>query len=162
MNARSSDQALPVAMRPMREDDLAAVHMVEARAYEFPWTVGIFRDCLRADYPAWVMYSSRDSRIVGYYLMSIAAGEAHVLNICIAPELQGQGYGRRLLHALLSMARGRGVARVFLEVRPSNANAIALYFDEGFNEIGRRPRYYPAKDGREDALVMAMELLPEA
>ncbi|HKN78503.1 MAG TPA: ribosomal protein S18-alanine N-acetyltransferase [Lysobacter sp.] len=158
MNARAQDQVLPLALRAMREDDLAAVQLIEARAYEFPWTLGIFRDCLRADYPAWVL--SNDERIVGYFLMSIAAGEAHVLNICIAPELQGQGHGRRLLHALLKIARARSVARVFLEVRPSNANAIALYHDEGFNEIGRRPRYYPAKDGREDALVMAMELLP--
>jgi len=159
MNARTSDQLLPVALRPMREDDLVAIHMIESRAYEFPWTVGIFRDCLRADYPSWVLYG--DNGIVGYFLMSIAAGEAHVLNICVAPELQGQGHGRRLLHALLKVARARGVARVFLEVRPSNANAIALYHDEGFNEIGRRPRYYPAKDGREDALVLAMELLPD-
>lgn len=160
MNARAVDQPLPLALRPMREDDLAAVHLIEARAYEFPWSVGIFRDCLRAEYPAWVLHDG--ARIVGYFLMSIAAGEAHVLNICVAPEAQGQGHGRRLLHALLQMARGRSVSRVFLEVRPSNANAIALYHDEGFNEIGRRPRYYPATDGREDALVMAMELLPEA
>jgi ribosomal-protein-alanine N-acetyltransferase len=159
MNARTSDELLPTALRPMREDDLAAIHTIESRAYEFPWTVGIFRDCLRAEYPSWVLYD--DSRIVGYFLMSIAAGEAHVLNVCVAPEMQGQGHGRRLLHSLLKVARGRGVARVFLEVRPSNANAIALYHDEGFNEIGRRPRYYPAKDGREDALVMAMELLPD-
>lgn len=159
MNARASNEVRQVAMRPMHEDDLPAIHLIESRAYEFPWTIGIFRDCLRADYPAWLMYSG--SRIVGYFLMSIAAGEAHVLNICVAPELQGQGHGRRLLHALLKVARGRNVARVFLEVRPSNLNAIALYHDEGFNEIGRRPRYYPAKDGREDALVMAMELLPD-
>jgi [ribosomal protein S18]-alanine N-acetyltransferase len=159
MNARANSEPSPLSLRPMREDDLAAVQMIESRAYEFPWTVGIFRDCLRADYPAWVLHDG--NRIAGYFLMSIAAGEAHVLNICVAPELQGQGHGRRLLHALLQMARGRQVSRVFLEVRPSNANAIALYFDEGFNEIGRRPRYYPSKDGREDALVMAMELLPE-
>lgn len=158
VNARARHEAMPVALRPMNEDDLAAIQLIETRAYEFPWTVGIFRDCLRADYPSWLMYSG--SRIVGYFLMSIAAGEAHVLNICIAPELQGQGYGRRLLHELLKIARGRRVARVFLEVRPSNKSAIALYHAEGFNEIGRRPRYYPAKDGREDALVMAMELLP--
>ena len=158
MNARVDERALPTALRPMREDDLAAIHLIETRAYEFPWTVGIFRDCLRADYPAWVLHSG--ARIVGYFLMSIAAGEAHVLNICIAPDMQGAGHGRRLLHELLKIARGRNVARVFLEVRPSNRNAIALYHDEGFNEIGRRPRYYPAKDGREDALVMAMELLP--
>jgi ribosomal-protein-alanine N-acetyltransferase len=158
MNARANSEPSLLSLRPMREDDLAAVQMIESRAYEFPWTVGIFRDCLRADYPAWVLHDG--NRIAGYFLMSIAAGEAHVLNICVAPELQGQGHGRRLLHALLQIARGHHVSRVFLEVRPSNANAIALYFDEGFNEIGRRPRYYPAKDGREDALVMAMELLP--
>lgn len=158
MNARANSEPSPLSLRPMREDDLAAVQMIESRTYEFPWTVGIFRDCLRADYPAWILHDG--DRIAGYFLMSIAAGEAHVLNICVAPEMQGQGHGRRLLHALLQMARGRNVSRVFLEVRPSNAHAIALYFDEGFNEIGRRPRYYPAKDGREDALVMAMELLP--
>ena len=158
MNARANSEPSPLSLRPMREDDLAVVQMIESRAYEFPWTVGIFRDCLRADYPAWVLHDG--DRIAGYFLMSIAAGDAHVLNICVAPEMQGQGHGRRLLHALLQMARGRHVSRVFLEVRPSNAHAIALYFDEGFNEIGRRPRYYPAKDGREDALVMAMELLP--
>jgi ribosomal-protein-alanine N-acetyltransferase len=158
MNARANSEPSPLSLRPMREDDLAVVQMIESRAYDFPWTVGIFRDCLRADYPAWVLHDG--DRIAGYFLMSIAAGEAHVLNICVAPEMQGQGHGRRLLHALLQMARGRHVSRVFLEVRPSNAHAIALYFDEGFNEIGRRPRYYPAKDGREDALVMAMELLP--
>ena len=159
MNARANSEPSLLSLRPMREDDLAAVQMIESRAYEFPWTVGIFRDCLRADYPAWVLHDG--NRIAGYFLMSIAAGEAHVLNICVAPELQGQGHGRRLLHALLQMARGRHVSRVFLEVRPSNAHAIALYFDEGFNEIGRRPRYYPARDGREDALVMAIELLGE-
>jgi len=161
MNALASDagqRPLPGALRPMREDDLDTVHAVEIRAYEFPWTVGIFRDCLRADYPAWVMQI--EGRIVGYFLMSIAADEAHVLNICIDPKVQGQGLGRQLLRALMRVARGRRAERVFLEVRPSNTGAIALYHSEGFNEIGRRPRYYPARDGREDALVMAIELLP--
>ncbi len=74
---------------------------------------------------------------------------------------RGAGYGRQLLRALLQLARGRGVQRVFLEVRPSNRGAIALYHNEGFNEIGRRPRYYPARDGREDAIVMAIELLAQ-
>lgn len=148
----------PCALRPMREADVAAVHLVEQRAYAFPWTAGIFRDCLQADYASWVL--EQDERIVGYFLMSVAAGEAHVLNICVAPELQGRGHGRRLLRSVLVLARGRGAQRVFLEVRPSNRTAIHLYHSEGFNEIGRRPRYYPAKDGREDALVMAIELLP--
>ena len=113
-------------------------------------------DCLRADYPAWVLVEH--GLVIGYGVLSLAADEAHVLNVCAAPEVQGRGHGRRLLRSLLQLARGRGAHRVFLEVRPSNAAAIALYHDEGFNEIGRRPRYYPAHDGREDAIVMAMEL----
>ena len=159
MSAVACDPAPLTALRPMRDDDLVAVHALEVRAYEFPWTMGIFRDCLRADYPAWVLQV--DDRLAGYCLMSVAAGEAHVLNVCVAPELHGRGHGRQMLHALLRIARARRVERAFLEVRPSNTAAIRLYDSEGFNEIGRRPRYYPARSGREDALVMALELLPE-
>lgn len=148
----------PTLLRPMREDDLEAVLAIEQRAYAFPWTRGIFRDCLAAGYPAWVL--EQDGAVIGYGVLSVAADEAHVLNVCTAPEAQGRGHGRRLLRALLQVARARRAQRVFLEVRPSNAVAIALYHSEGFNEIGRRPRYYPAHDGREDAIVMGMELLP--
>lgn len=147
----------PAALRPMREGDLDTVMAIERRAYPYPWTSGIFRDCLRAGYPSWVMHE--DGRITGYGVVSIAADEAHLLNICIEPTLHGRGHGRRLLRALVDIARGNGARRVYLEVRPSNPHAIALYHDEGFNEIGRRPRYYPARNGREDAIVMAMELV---
>lgn len=157
MNARSTQAAPHTSLRPMRESDVDAVYAIEVRAYPFPWTAGIFRDCLRADYPCWVLMDGQ--RIIGYFLMSLAADEAHVLNICIAPEAQGHGHGRRLLRSAVQLARARGAQRVFLEVRPTNTSAIALYFSEGFNEIGRRPRYYPAANGREDALVMAIELL---
>ena len=156
-----SAQARPEAdlgFRAMRLQDLDAVMAVELRAYPFPWTVGIFRDCLNAGYQAWL--AVRDERIVGYGVLSIAAREAHVLNVCVDPQVQGQGIGRQVLRMLLRCARHHGAERIFLEVRPSNPHAIALYLDEGFNEIGRRPRYYPAASGREDALVMAMELLP--
>ncbi len=153
MSALASDTS---QIRAMRQVDIEAVSHIEQRAYPFPWTCGIFRDCLRADYPAWVL--CQDGCVIGYGVLSLAADEAHVLNVCVAPQVQGHGHGRRLLRALLQLARGRGVKRVFLEVRPTNAHAIALYHDEGFNEIGWRPRYYPAKDGREDAVVMAMEL----
>lgn len=160
MSARAIEAPRPgTVLRPMREDDIESVLAIELRGYEFPWTAGIFRDCLRADHAAWVLLA--DETIIGYGLLSVAAGEAHVLNLCVDPQAQGQGHGRRLLRALVQVARGRGAERVFLEVRPSNKSAIALYFDEGFNEIGRRPRYYPAKDGREDALVMAMELFTD-
>lgn len=155
MNALASDATV---LRPMREADLPAVMAIEQRAYAFPWTQGVFRDCLLANHPSWVLVEG--GHIIGYAVLSVAADEAHVLNLCTSPDMQGRGHGRRLLRALLQLARGRGAHRVFLEVRPSNAPAIALYHDEGFNEIGRRPRYYPARDGREDALVMALELLP--
>jgi len=141
----------------MCEADLDEVMSIEHRAYPFPWTHGIFRDCLRADYPAWILQEG--GRILGYGVLSVAADEAHVLNLCIDPDEHGQGLGRRLLRALLKFAHGHGARRVFLEVRPSNPHAITLYQDEGFNEIGRRPRYYPAHVGREDAIVMARELL---
>ncbi len=151
-------QAPKTTLRPMRDTDLEAVMAIETRAYAFPWNIGIFRDCLNACYPSWLLV--QDDIVIGYGIISVAAGEAHILNICIDPEAQGRGHGRRLLRALILIARNQRAARIFLEVRPSNPRAIALYFDEGFNEIGRRPRYYPANMGREDAIVMAIELLP--
>ena len=159
MSALAADHALQPVLRPMRESDLPDVIAVEQRAYAFPWTQGVFRDCLLANHPAWVLVDGDAQHRVADD--RAAVDEAHVLNLCTAPEAQGRGHGRRLLRALLQLARGRGAQRVFLEVRPSNGAAIALYHDEGFNEIGRRPRYYPAHDGREDALVMALELLPD-
>ncbi len=157
---RGDEAASPAALRPMRDGDLDAVVAIETRAYAFPWTRGIFRDCLQAGHAMWVLESRGE--LLGYGVLGIAAGEAHVLNLCVAPEAEGHGHGRHLLRALLRVARGGGAMRVFLEVRPSNPRAMALYHDEGFNEIGRRPRYYPAPEhGREDAIVMALELLDE-
>jgi ribosomal-protein-alanine N-acetyltransferase len=147
------------ALRAMRETDLDAVAALELQAYEFPWTFGIFRDCLRAGYGCWVL--DQAGSVIGYAILSVAAGEAHVLNVCVAPLAQGSGHGRRLMKRLLDIARWHRAERVFLEVRPSNARAIALYHDMGFNEIGRRPNYYPARSGREDALVLAIELLSD-
>ncbi|MCU1063007.1 ribosomal protein S18-alanine N-acetyltransferase [Stenotrophomonas maltophilia] len=147
----------PVSLRALRESDLNAVMAIEVRGYPFPWTRGIFVDCLRAGYPGLAM--ERDGQLIGYGVLSIAADEAHVLNICIDPLAQSRGLGRQLLRALVQLAGNRGAHRVFLEVRPSNTSALALYHSEGFNEIGRRPRYYPAAQGREDAVVMAIELV---
>jgi len=142
----------------MKQADIDAVAAIENRAYVFPWTPGIFRDCLRAGHQCWVLEAG--TQLLGYGVLSAAAGEAHLLNICIAPEYQGRGHGRRLLRRLIDLARWHKAQQVFLEVRPSNPAAIALYRDEGFNEIGQRPNYYPAAKGREDAIVMALELLP--
>jgi ribosomal-protein-alanine N-acetyltransferase len=136
-----------------------AVVANEAAAYEFPWSRGIFLDCLRAGYDCWVLLDG--GAVIGHGVLSTAVREAHILNVCVAPAAQGQGHGRRLLEHLLKLARWQRSERVFLEVRPSNPHAVALYESVGFNEVGRRPNYYPAQRGREDALVMAMELLPE-
>lgn len=153
----AAPRELMPTMRPLNEADLAEVARIEAAAYLFPWTLGIFRDCLRAGYHSWVL--ARPGAIYGFGILSIAASEAHLLNLCIDPIRQGEGHGRRLLLRLLDLARWHRCERIFLEVRPSNPAAIALYHDIGFNEIGRRPNYYPAASGREDALVMALELL---
>lgn len=155
---RVADFPAPATLRPMREADLDEIMRIEEAAYPFPWTRGIFRDCMRAGYPMWVQ--ERDAAIIGYGVLSIAADEAHVLNLCTAPGHEGHGLAQRMLQALLQIARAGGAQRVYLEVRPSNPRAITLYDRSGFNEIGRRPRYYPAVgNGREDAIVMAMELL---
>jgi ribosomal-protein-alanine N-acetyltransferase len=140
----------------MRRDDLAAVAAMEAASYDFPWTQGIFGDCLKAGHPCWVMWV--EGVMAGYGVLSVAAGEAHVLNVCIGPAHRGLGLGRLLLRRLLDIARWNGAGRVFLEVRPSNPVAQSLYRSIGFEEIGRRPKYYPAKEGREDAIVMALDL----
>ncbi|MEW5836166.1 MAG: ribosomal protein S18-alanine N-acetyltransferase [Pseudomonadota bacterium] len=143
-------------IRALRPQDLDAVAALEAESYEFPWSRGIFSDCLRAGHPCWVLWV--DGQVAGYGILSIAAGEAHVLNLCIGRQWQGLGLGRRLLMRLLDVIRWSGAERVFLEVRPSNPVAQNLYRSVGFTEIGRRPRYYPAREGREDAIVMELVL----
>ncbi|MGN6283277.1 ribosomal protein S18-alanine N-acetyltransferase [Frateuria sp.] len=143
-----------IEIRAMRREDVAAVSALESASYEFPWSSGIFSDCLKAGHPCWVLCCEGD--VAGYGILSVAAGEAHVLNLCIGPDWRGRGLGRHLLGRLLDVARWSGAERVFLEVRPSNPVAQELYASVGFKEIGRRPRYYPAKGGREDAIVMAL------
>jgi len=143
-------------VRVMRRDDLDAVVAIEHASYPFPWTAGIFRDCLQAGHNCWVLV--HDDQVAGYGILSVAAGEAHVLNICIGDAWRGLGYGRRMMRRLIDLARWYGVERVFLEVRPSNPAARALYDSLGFHEIGRRPGYYPAEGGREEAIVMAFDM----
>ncbi len=146
-----------VQLRPMGASDIAAVMAVELAVYPYPWTEGIFRDCLRVGYCCWVADSA--DGIAGYFVLSVAGGEAHLLNLCVAPTSQGTGLGRRLLRHALRLAREHGTDTIFLEVRPSNAAAIALYRDSGFVEVGLRRGYYPASKGeREDALVLALVL----
>lgn len=145
--------------RPMHEDDLPEILSIELSAYAFPWTTNIFRDCLRVGYCCWVL--ERDGIIAAYGVISVVVGvgESHLLNLCVDPALQGTGLGRIMLDWLLDIARQHKVDMVFLEVRPSNDMAMKLYSDAGFDEVGMRRNYYPAKHGREDALIMARSLV---
>jgi len=150
----------PIALRSMQPGDLDQVIRVEQAAYSSPWSEGIFRDCLRVHYCCLV--AERVDEVIGHGVMSVAAGECHLLNLCVRPDHHGRGIGRRLLRRLLALARRSDADSAFLEVRASNAAAIGLYRSEGFDEIGRRREYYPGPDpltgAREDAVMMARAL----
>jgi len=145
-----------VQIRPMMEIDLPEVALVEQQSYAFPWSENIFRDCLRVGYTCRALDLS--GQIIGYGVMSLGAGEAHILNVCVRNEFRNLGFGRRLLEHLLERAAAAGVAEAFLEVRPSNLSAIRLYQHLGFEQIGIRRGYYQAPDGREDAIVLKREI----
>jgi [ribosomal protein S18]-alanine N-acetyltransferase len=147
---------LPVLARTMAHDDLPQVSDIERRSYEFPWSHGVFRDCLLAGYTCIVL--ERDDSIVGYAILSVAAGEAHILNLCVDPDYRRLGYGDRLLDEILLRAKAASVREVFLEVRPSNATALSLYRKKGFRQIANRRAYYQARHGREDASVLSLVL----
>lgn len=140
------------AIRPMRRGDADAVFEIEQASYPYPWTKGIFFDCLRIGYCCRV--AEFDGAIAGYAILSAAAGEAHLLNLCVAPDHRRNGLGQLLLDGVLIDASLLQAGRLFLEVRPSNKPAVKLYRQNDFRVIGRRPEYYPGPGGREDALVM--------
>ena len=143
-------------IREMRQIDLPRVAALEREAYEFPWSPGIFRDCLLAGYTSAVIEERNE--VAGYAIMSVAAGEAHLLNLCVAASVRRQGYGSRLLEFVLTRALTVGAERLYLEVRPSNLAALALYQAKGFEQIGVRRDYYRAPNGSEDAVVLALRL----
>jgi len=151
---RGNEAAL--TLRPMTFADLDAVLENEVRSYAFPWTRGVFADCLRSAYECWVL--EHGATLLGHGVLSVGADEAHLLNLCIRRDRQGEGHGRALAHHMLDRAHLRGARLVILEVRPSNRVAVALYDSLGFREIGRRPDYYPADRGHEDAIVLALSL----
>jgi ribosomal-protein-alanine N-acetyltransferase len=142
-----------VEIRTMKYADLKRVISVEKKAYPHPWTIGIFRDCLRVGYHAWVM--TLDNDIIGYGIVMLSPGEAHILNICISPDYQKKGLGRHLLRYMLKKMNQTDVDMALLEVRRSNEHAQELYKSEGFHELGVRKGYYPADKGREDAIILA-------
>lgn len=145
-----------IGLRPMLLDDIDEVMEIENQVYTSPWTDSIFRDCLRVGYSCWIYRFEDELRAYG--VMSVGAGEAHILTVCVKPEAQGQGLGRMMMDHLIQLAIKRRADKAFLEVRPSNRVAMQLYQSMGFEQIGLRKDYYPDGDGREDAIVMVLSL----
>ena len=145
-----------ITFREMTADDLDDVMTNESLGYTYPWTRGVFLDCLKAGHDCRVL--CMDGEICGHAIMSSAAGEAHLLNVCVRSDRQGIGLGRLFVRYVLRRAQVLGAETMFLEVRPSNMAAVALYDSLGFVEVGRRREYYPGDLGREDALVLALKL----
>ena len=143
-------------LRPMQMDDLDAVMAIEPHIYSHPWTRGNFIDSLNSGYSAWVLLL--DQQIAGYALLMMVLDEAHLLNLSIATAYQKQGLGRFLLEHMMQISKNHQAAHMFLEVRPSNVSAVALYKNMGFNEMAIRRGYYPAAAGREDAVLMGLAL----
>ena len=145
--------------RTMRASDLDLVVKNEIVAYEHPWNKRIFVDCLRAGYQCWVLANRRE--IVAHGVMSVAIGECHLLTLCVNPDFQRRGYGRKLFNLLLDRAYKMEAEVCFWEVRHSNEGAIELYKSMGFSQIGERKNYYPSASnnaGREDALILSRSL----
>ena len=142
--------------RRMFEGELDAVAAIEQSVHAHPWTRGNFADSIGAGYHCWV--ARREDALVGYGVVATAAEEAHLLNLSVAPDWQRKGIGSDLARFFVKLARDFGAERIYLEVRPSNTAARALYKLLGFTEIGLRRDYYPAGEGREDAVIMELVL----
>ena len=146
-------------IREMSSDDLGRVIDVEIAAYEHPWTLGIFRDCLRVGYSCWV-YEDEDA-VVAYGIVMLSGAEAHVLNLCTHPDYQRRGIGRLMLNHLIQVSRESGADTILLEVRESNIVAMQLYLSADFHQLGVRTGYYPDHEGREDAIILAKSLITD-
>ena len=144
------------SVRPMRETDLQRIHRIELASYDYPWSLGNFRDAMNAGYSVWVREA--EGEVIGYYVLMAAAGEAHLLNMTIAPIWRRHGLGRELLEHCLTCARTHRAESLFLEVRPSNTAALALYHSNGFIDLAVRRDYYPGRNGREDAVIMKRDM----
>jgi ribosomal-protein-alanine N-acetyltransferase len=154
MNAQLKPQN--ISFRAMNFADLDAVMAIELVNFPFPWSIGNFKDSIQSGYTCLVMEQS--GAMIGYAILMMVLDEAHLLNISVTSPLKGQGLGRYLLGHMMNIGREQGGLTMFLEVRPSNVAAIGLYESIGFNEMAVRPGYYPAHNGREDAVLMGVAL----
>jgi ribosomal-protein-alanine N-acetyltransferase len=143
-------------IRKLREDDLGQVALIENATQAVPWTEKIFKDCWGAGYPGWVL--EQDAKVVSFSIVAMHGDECHLLNLCVHPRYQRQGLGSQMLLHVLHYAKQQAAMMIYLEVRESNARAIALYKKMHFTQIGTRKEYYPGLNGREDAFIFARDL----
>lgn len=149
-------KTMEAGFEPMTEARLPEVVAIEGRAYGHPWTRGNFADSIRSGYNAQLLCAGET--LLGYFVAMKGVDEVHLLNITVAPQFQGQGWGRVMLDALALWSRGQGAQWLWLEVRTSNARAQQIYQRYGYRRVGERKNYYPADHGREDAIVMSLKL----
>lgn len=146
-----------VRFEPLTPERLDEVLRIERACYPHPWTRGNFTDSLASGYRMQLL--TAHGQLLGYFVAMTGVDEVHLLNLTVAPDFQRQGWARWMLQALAIWARGRGAHWLWLEVRVSNARAIAVYETAGFRRVAMRSRYYPADAGqREDAVVMSLAL----
>ena len=145
--------------RPMKKWDIPNVLTIEERVYEFPWNKRTFLDCMRIGYHCLVL--ERAGTILAYGILCPGFEESHIMNICVAPKFHGRGYGRKMMERLIEIAHEDGSEKMLLEVRPSNLSALRLYENMGFKQVGVRKGYYPAREGREDAILCTLELVEQ-
>lgn len=157
-----------MSISAMQPTDMPQVLPIERACYDFPWSEDLILNCLKVGYHALVLRQADCIR--AYAFASSAAGESHILNVCVDPAHRGQGYARTLLQQCIATVMVHGAKIIFLEVRETNSAAIGLYESLGFVEIGRRDNYYRRKPrvsrrssgvrsaACEDALVMSRDL----
>ena len=148
--------SVPPLIRRLKHTDLDCIMAIELAAYPYPWTRGIFKDCIDVGYDCWGLQGGEG--LIGYCVQTHAAGECHLLNLCVAPGHQRRGYGELLLGHSLRLARLHDCTNMFLEVRPSNPAGFALYQKNGFAVVGERRDYYTTDDGKENAIIMRLDL----
>ncbi len=141
----------------MQLQDLDEVFAIEEAANQFPWSFKNFQDSLKAKHLAWI-FCGDDKDVHGYVIAQTVADELHILNICVRPDMQGRGLGKKILNHVVNYAEMNSISVILLEVRSSNQRAQQLYLQSGFNEMSVREGYYPAEGGREDAVLMAKDL----
>ncbi len=145
---------LNIVIDEMSVDDLLVISDIEQRSYDFPWSKNIFNDCLLSGYKCIV--ARKNEVIMGYAVLTLSSNEAQILNLCVDQKYRNLGYGEKILDFLINEVRNLKIIEIYLEVRPSNKKAIALYLKKGFEKIGERPSYYKHSDGREDAEIFLL------